>query len=426
MTIWALALLAATARAANVAPRVTAPSGGGSAVRALPSLNPSLGGAPGAGGSLGQLDLRGTLPALPAPLPGLAQGLPAAYFVPPGALGFKKVDAQSAAAAPATQGDLAPAPAPAAPGRAPRRGGLLPARPDGASVQGALPADGRESAAPAGLMPALGASDAAAPRAPVPDESAVGSGRSLFDNAAAKPAVDLSGFSLPSRPEPGSRAAALSPSVGVVVAETSVPAPHRGGAAAARPGESGFLPDAGLVAARSPLPGAVAVPFAVADAALRDAVASPSAALAPLGGHAPLLARPSRLALGGEGLVVRVSPLPDSLLKGRGAFGAAPAPAAPAPAPARRLVSTELLERGALLEAVSAADAAVGRGLLGLPDGDVPGVMAGSLKLRGASAPAPARPVPSPVRRSAGEKALVLLGLSLLPLAAALAARRFL
>lgn len=431
MTIWALALLAVTARAAHVAPRASASSSGGGAVRAVPTVTPALGG--GAGGlTLGNLDLRGTIPALPAPIPGLTQGLPA-YFVPPGALGYKKVEAQTSAA-PASLGDAAPVPSPAplaaptARGSAARRGGLIPEQPSGSLSPALLPSEGRDKAAAAGLMPALGASGASLPSdVSAADESVVGSGRGIFDNAAAKPSVDLSGFGVPSRPEMSGLNAGLSASAPRAEgARTSVPASGRGAAAADAVGsgaENDYLPASSFDAIRSPIPGAVAV--VAAD--MRDALASPRpldlAGAGVLGGHAPLLARPSRLALAGEGLVVRVGPAPDALLKGRGEFSRTPAPPASRAEAARRLISTELIERGALLEAVAVADAAVGRGLLGLPDGDVPGVMAGALKLK--SGPEKTSPrAPAPV--SGGEKALRLLGLSLLPLAAFLAARRFL
>jgi hypothetical protein len=192
--------------------------------------------------------------------------------------------------------------------------------------------------------------------------------------------------------------------------------------------DTAYVPDAAPVVGLVPVPGGESV-----DVALRDAVASPAFLIADAlaaglrGGHAPLLARPSRLALAGEGLVLRVTPAPgaDALLRGRPPWTAPAAPVAPAAKPGPsvvvpRLVSTEFIERGALLEAVSASDAAIGRGLLGLPDGDLPGAMTGSLRTKTA---APRAVAPSRVVQSAN---LSLLLLALLPLAAFAAARRFL
>lgn len=431
MTIWALALLAFSARAANVAPRASAPSGG-SQVRAVPSVGANLGGSLGTP-SLGNLDVRGTIPSLPMPLPGLTNGMPAAYFVPPGALQFKKVDGQTAASAPSALGDAAPqaTAADSAAQAAPRRpGGILPGGASGSANPALLPSSRDGSAAKNGLLPSLDRAGASALPANIAVESAGDDGRRLFDNSASHPSVDLSRFDPSALGSVNTRReSALLPSNGAARADgprPSVPEQMtRDSVARRNPLDvTDYVPDSGLVAVRAPLPGAVPA----ADlGALKDAVISPlplnPAEAGVLGGHAPLLSRPSRLTLGNEGLVVRVSPLPvpgDGLFKGR------PAPIAPAPNESnitggRRLVSTELIERGALLEAVSVADAAVGRGMLGLNDGDVPGVMAGALRLRGAKMPPPA-----PAAAPAPAKGKGLLLLSLLPVAAVLAARRFL
>ncbi len=117
---------------------------------------------------------------------------------------------------------------------------------------------------------------------------------------------------------------------------------------------------------------------------------------------------------------MRVAPVPassDALLRGRPAWTAPRVPEAPL----RRLVSTDLIERGALLEAMSAADAAIGRGLLGLADGDIPGAMSGSGR---PAALEPRRPGPAPFAPRPAPSALGWL--VLVPLAAFAAVRRFL
>lgn len=414
MTIWALALLAAFSQA-TVVPAKT--GGRAAPVVVVPAVAPVLGGG-AAGASLGNLDLRGSFPALPAPVPGLTAGIPAANFVPPGAMSFKKIDAQSASAAPQEAPRAAPeaAPSPAAPRR---QNGIMPEGPAvGVLVPGALPAQSV-------LMPALGArGEMLAPSAPLGEEAAAAAGRGLFDASASRSALDVSRFGVPLRPSTESRGALLPRS-----ADGSVSRRERADVPAAFSSlDTPYMPDA------APVAGLIPVPGGSVDVAMRDAVASPSLRVAdPLsaglrGGHTPLLARPSRLALAGEGLVLRVTPAPgaDSLMRGRPSWTATAAPVVPAakPGPAAgiaRLVSTELIERGALLEAVSASDAAIGRGLLGLPDGDMPGAMSGSLKLKSATRP-PSAPAPvSPVG-----KTLPFLGLSLLPLAAYAALRRFL
>ncbi|MDX6770286.1 MAG: hypothetical protein SF051_12195 [Elusimicrobiota bacterium] len=428
MTIWALALLATCARAATVAPaRSAAPSAGG--VRAVPAVVvPSLGGGlGGVGTTLGSVDLRGSL-SLPTPAPGL---LPTASFVPPGALQFKRVDAQAASAPSPIAADAA-APASRADASARRAtAGLVPEDPTGAVAVPAIPAPRRDSASspsPRLAPAALGTAMTPGPAEREPGvEASVDAGRVLFDNGVARGAVDAGGAFAPAPPAASPRAGLLPGrgATGETLAAPASGAPRSGvpGPAIEAPVDADASPDAGLVAARLPLPGA-----AGEDLTLRDAVASPrpagldAVAAGLRGGHAPLFARPDRLTLSGEGLVVSVvrAPGADGLLRGRAAWTAPPA--AQVPSPARRLVSTDHIERGALLEAASASDAAVGRGLLALGDHDIPGALAGSLRAA-ADGPAPARPR-APASRRAGSA--TVLALSFLPLAAFLALRRFL
>lgn len=431
MTLWVLALCASLAGAAGAPARVSARAG--SPVRTVPAVvaRPVLGTA--AMTPLGGAGLRGAL------LTGaLGRALPASRFAPP-AERAAAVDAAPRAAQGASR--AAPAPRAAAPLAAARRAaGLSPEEP-AAAASSPAPALSRSAletetlAGARGLTPALGARSAALPlvlATSASGEASSQAGRELFDEARTRPVLDarapepsasLAAASI-SAPEAATPAPALSRSSteGDAPAPSAVLAPA-GDDARARDGsrDTGFLPDAAPVIVRPPLPGSEL------DPSWRDAVGVPRplaidpGAAGLSGGHPPLLARPSRLTLSGSGLVVRVSPA-DARTRGAapaaGPRAAAPGSTAASPIEGgRRLVSTEHIERGALLEAASASDAAIGRGLLGLAHGELPGALSGSMP-----DDAPREPLP-PARRRGVPGGWALL---LLPLAAAPLLRRFL
>lgn len=380
MTIWVFALLASLARASVV----PAKTGTVPRVRVVPAIAVPL------GRDLG--------------LP-LTLSLPQSAPSPFGSVQFKRHDAPTplAAAPEATAAPDSASPAVDRPGA-----GLIPEEPFASGLPGLMPALSERAQ---GLV--------AVPR-PDMDESADVAGRGLFDGSLPS-AVPAPPADAPART--GLRALSFAPGAGALKTAFTGTAP---GAASAPSGaeralaESAYLPEAAPDAVR------LLLPAAESDDALRDAVASPQAALAsawpagPLGGHAPLFARPSRLTLEGRGLVVRVAPAPtvapgaDLLLRGRPRWTF---PAAP-PARERRLLSTDLIERGALLEAVSTADAVVGRGLLAWAEGDIPGTMTGTQTAKPAAPSAP-RADFTGRRRDLPP----WLALAVLPLAAALAAR---
>lgn len=357
----ALALFASSSWASVVAPVEGRVATAGPSMTAIPTMAPA-GGLSNMTPLGGMLDLRGGLPMLPSPVPGL---------VGPAAMNFVGEASQAAAA----QAEAAPSAA-----STPRTYGQAQAtRAHASEATPALP--GKPSPGAAGLAIAVDRRNAASalgkgPAAPLLEggvigraqpEAAAGVGRTFFDQSADKRRGSLE--------DAGDRSSQRPSLAGDARRAASPSAASREGARATgrlspRAANGGASVSAGYAALGS---GHVPAPTPFAEDArgetLHDAVAgAPAAAVtggaavfyrsaAPNGELAvpaaaavlpfPGAPRPLALDLSGSGLIVRVR----AALSG----AAAPAPAAlplglPAPGP-----STALLERGGLLEAFSVA-----------------------------------------------------------------------
>ncbi len=308
-----------------------------------------------AGGSVGMpslgsvLDLRGALPLLPAPVPGLIG--PAMNFVG-NAPEAAAVQAEAAAA------QIAPAPATAQQGRHADKTPALPGKPTPGSLALAISLN-RHSAASTlenGQSAALKRGDASPSNPLTQPEKAAGLGRSFFDQSNEKAQATLAPESGSDRPTAIVAATilqggAFGPNY---AGKTRLAArdagavfgaghgPSRAALAYAPEGETlhdavAAMPGAGAVAAGGP-----SVKFFGAVAPNGDMSASAGSAVVPF----PSAPRPLALDLSRSGLIVRV----------RSALNGVIAPAQSDISVARlaaRGSSTALLERGAMLEAFS-------------------------------------------------------------------------
>jgi hypothetical protein len=357
--LFALALLVSPLRAGVVMPVESGVAPAGPSAPVVPVVAP--GGASLGSPSLGSAaDLRGAIPVLPAPVPGLLG--PVRHFV------GEAVEAAAAIRPEAGAVSHAPSRGTAVPGRAADWTPALPAKASPGSPSLAISRD--RAAAAAGL--ANGASLSrdrreAAPSNPLADSSALeharpekaaGLGRKFFDQSAEN---DRGALEDPSSSlDPAPVIAATVPEGGVFGAGRSA------GRLSAPSAEDAFGPGHG--------PARSAVAYAPEGETLQDAVASvPGAAAAggvsavmfrsaaPNGelarGRAaepsaaaglPVLGAPRPLALDRAGLIVRVRSAPGAAIEPAAFPAAAPRPAVPGP-------STAILERGAMLEAFSVA-----------------------------------------------------------------------
>ncbi len=431
-SILALVLLAAPARAGVIAPveTVAAPVSPAGPIAPVGSqLGGSMIQAPTLGGSL---DLRGGIPLLPSPAPGLV--------VPGLGLGFVGGEAafqspEKAAAAAKTQPQASAVESspetPAPNGVAPSK--KNPAIPGGVSPGSGFTPVGRERDSETGLSATDGAARLGAESESV---SKPGAGSSWFSGAKPEEAAGL-GRRFFDRSQDSGR--------GVVVEisarrpETSLLASVGGGAPSALSAgwaKAAYVPADAL--------GGHGAAFSARGESLRDAVGSvaPGPALAPAGalkpgtlaldgsaaqaggkilsapsietsagfgsgaygaGSLPAAPRPLALDLSGSGLIVRVR-------SALGSFAGSETPAALAPVlpAASAPSSTAFLERGGLLEAMSTSELHAG-------------VSPTSPAFAGKSVPAAPAAPSSPLRRAASWWPLLLL-----PILAAFAARFFL
>jgi len=352
--LFALALLASPLRAGVVMSVESGVASAGPAAPVAPISAPAGGlvGAP----SLGGLDLRGALPLLPSPVPGLVG--PALNFV-----GFAPEAAPVKPEAGAAQ--VTPAPA-AARGRRADQTPALPAKPSLGSPALAISRDRRTAASTPenGASSSRGVRDEAASKPLVETtslenarpEKAAGLGRKFFDQGSDENRGELSDRTETKNADGQDGQSVIA---------------HRGGGAAFGGGYGNGMNGNGLEASNTGAAfGGEAGTSRTNLEHMRDAVASVPGAAAPRGavsffrsaspngelsasagaaGAAVLgFPRPLSLDLSGSGLIVRV----------RAALGVAAAPE-PAAALAGRLdspgPSTALLERGGLLEAFSVA-----------------------------------------------------------------------
>lgn len=359
--LFALFFFIAPARAGVVAPVESAVAPAGPSMNAVPVLAPAAGSliAPSYGGA----DLRGAIPLLPSPVPGLI-GSPALNFVGNAA---ESAVSHPEAAAPAA----APAQASPLPGRAGQVTPTLPGRPSPGASAPAISRDRRSAeAAPDGAASTSGGLARGTAAKPLLDaaqiekarpEDAAGLGQRFFDQSA-----DRNNGALAS-PSAGTGKAAPSARAGGTQGHTGTYAVGGGGADAAGglarrndlqayspEGEtlrdavaSALPPGAG---ARAPMSGAAAQSF---RSAAPNGVLTPGPAeRLPVAGAVAAPGAPSPLALdlSRSGLIVRVRSAVNEALSFTPAAAPLPAPAPPGP-------STALLERGAMLEAFSVSRA---------------------------------------------------------------------
>ena len=360
--LFALAFLVSPLRAGVVVPVESGVAPAGPAAPVVPVMSP-------VGGSLGSpslgsaADLRGAIPVLPAPAPGLLG--PVKHFV------GRAVDAAAAAARPeASAAASSPASATALRGRADDRTPSLPASPSPGPHSPAVSLDRRKAGSAIDDSTSMsfgrGEDKAADPAAFASSidrarpEAAAGAGRRFFDQSDESRRGSLED---PSDPRTGGEAVAA-----------AIPEAGLFGYGRARIGSGLSAASAEAAFGQGHGPSRDAVSYAPEGEALHDAVASAPGGGAPAAGAAvmfrsaapngdlargrssaassavplPVLGAPSPLALDRAGLIVRV----------RSAFGGGAAPAAAAAGPERPAVpgpSTALLERGAMLEAFSVA-----------------------------------------------------------------------
>lgn len=354
--LFALALLASSSWAGVVMPVESGVAPAGPSATAVPVLAPAAGslGAPSLGSAA---DLRGALPLLPAPVPGLAG--PALNFVG---------NAPEAAAVHPEAGParVAPAPATVRQGRAADQTPALPAKTSpggGPFLAISLDRTSAVSAPGNGLSLSRGRGDEDSSNPLVESsslehaqpEKAAGLGRSFFDQSNEKNRLALANAAAPEPPSPIAAAAIL---------EGGAIGPVPGGTARLSPRNAQAAFGAGHGSSQ------YAFSYAPQGETLRDAVAAaPGAAVS--GGAAvffrsaspngelpasktavpalPSAPRPLALDLSRSGLIVRVrSALSGVLAPAQSAASSAPRLAAPGP-------STALIERGAMLEAFSVA-----------------------------------------------------------------------
>lgn len=355
--IFALALFVSPSWAGVVAPVENGVAPAGTSVGAVPVLSPT-------GGSLGMPslgsapDLRGSLPLLPAPVPGLVR--PAMNFI-----GESQQAAAVNAEAGATQ--AAPATAKAQPGRAADRTPALPGKPSPGASSPAISLDRRSAAATLADGPSSSRTRAdGAPENPLVDSSALehsqpekaaGIGRNFFDQSSDKARATLAPASASERP---------APAVAATILEGGAFGPGYLAKTRLAPQDAGSAFGAGHGPSRT------ASPYAPEGETLHDAVASPlsgamtpsGAVVKPYGAVAPngdlaasagsaalsFPGAPRQLALdlSRSGLVVRVRSALNGVLAPAQADIPLPKLASPGP-------STALLERGAMLEAFSVA-----------------------------------------------------------------------
>ncbi len=359
--LFALFFFIAPARAGVIAPVESAVAPAGPSMSAVPALVPAAGSliAPSYGGA----DLRGGIPLLPSPVPGLI-GMPAMNFVgnaPESAVSHPEAAAPTAA----------PAPASPLPGRAAQVTPTLPGQPSPGSSALAISRDRRS----AGAAPENGASTSGAlargtATKPLVDtsliekarpEDAAGLGQRFFDQSSDKNQGALA--------SPSAGAGKAAPSASAVgtqgqtgtVADGGVPA-SAGGGHARRNDLHAYSPEGETLrdavasvlppgaGAGAPLSGASAQSF---RSAAPNGVLTPGPAeVLPVAGALAAPGAPSPLALdlSRSGLIVRVRSAVNEALSFAPAAAPLPAPVTPGP-------STALLERGAMLEAFSVSRA---------------------------------------------------------------------
>ncbi|MDD5303310.1 MAG: hypothetical protein PHS14_09395 [Elusimicrobia bacterium] len=390
--LFALALLASSSWAGVVMPVESGVAPSGPSAPAVPVLAPAAGslGAPSLGAAA---DLRGALPVLPAPVPGLA----------PPALNFVGSAQEAAAVHPEAAASVS-ARATATPrqGRAADQAPALPAKPSPGTSSPAIALDRASDASTPGKGLSLSrAPGDETPSNPLVDsssleharpEKAAGLGRRFFDQSDESRRGAL---------EDGAASRSVSPKRPLAdgTAEGSAEGgPGYGGTQrlAARNTETAF--GAGHGPSRS------AVSYAPEGETLHDAVASAPGAFAAAGAarfYGSVAPNGDLAALGAAGTAVPAAPHPLALdlsrsgliVRVRSALNGAAAPAAPAASAAKLAApgaSTVLLERGAMLEAFSVARAYADSLSAARP------LTAGVLKAAPAAPPAPASE-PAPV-----------------------------
>lgn len=391
--LFALALLVSPSRAGVVTAVEAVVAPAGPSVGGIPVLSPVSGslGAP----ALGAVnDLRGTLPLLPSPVPGL--------FGPVHSFVGEKT--QAAAIRPETSAiPTSPVPEPLARGRATDAVPALPAKPSHGAPGMALSRDRKSAASlPEGRVSGPGSRGLAASPAleRARPEAAAGLGRNFFDQSDESGRGALEDPSISDRPSSLGSATdliAARPGVGVrtgglltVPDAWSAMGSGHGSARIERisAGEGDVLRDA--VAS---VPGGVAGGNALAGNAAFFRSASPNGALTRAGAAAP--PSPAAMPVLGAPRPIAIESSPSGLiLRVRSILSGTASPAAAAP----RLVpvvlpnpSTALLERGGLLEAFSVADQHAARGLTPLRGGHAPEAAARIVRV-----PSP-RPVTAPL-----------------------------
>jgi hypothetical protein len=359
--LFALALLASSSWAGVVMPVESGVAPAGPSATAVPVLAPSGGsfGTPSFGSAA---DLRGALPLLPAPVPGLLGR----------ALNFVGNAPEAAAAHPsAGAAQVAPAPATARQGRAADTTPALPAKPSPGAPSTAISLDRKSGASTPGngLSLSRAQGDEASVNPLVESsaleharpEKAAGLGRRFFDQSNEK---DRGALEDGADAQTGS-SGRHSPLIAATIPEGGAFGSGYGGKVQLSPRDAGAAFGAGhgpsqtegsyapqgetLHDAVASVPGSVA---AGAGAVSFFRSASPNGVLSASAGDAvlPVLGAPRPLALdlSRSGLIVRV----------RAALNGVIAPAQSEPAVARLAApgsSTVLLERGAMLEAFSVA-----------------------------------------------------------------------
>lgn len=322
----------------------------GPSVTGLPVLGAYQGSLGTNAPSWGGIDLRGALPLLPAPVPGLAG--PAMNFI-----GHTPAP-EAAAVTPQTgAAQSAPTPNAAAHGRRAEQAPALPAKTSPGSSTLAISRDRKRAASLADASPALtgklAGEDAASPR--------VDAGRKFFDLGSDKSGDvdDSSSAGSKSGAATGSGEAATTANAGGQGSSVGGAMPFSGGSlksftgSGKTQGGAASLTDGEILHdAVASVPGVAAVPAAGGKVSFFHS-AAPNGTLGASAGLAPSFAfgvpKPLALDLSATGLIVRVRSALNAAM-GAASFSPEPSPIVSIPGP-----STALLERGGMLEAFSTA-----------------------------------------------------------------------